>query len=274
MRDERRKSYIIGIFFLLLFISGNQARAQEVSIQLHTQPAWPPGKDVPVTLEVLTGGIEGFARFYQSLPLGFKASELQSSGADFYWDNNQVNLVWTKLPDNERIRVSYLVKADAALSGSFRLDGRLDYVIEGKERHSVELNPQMIKLEKGVRVEEYDMPDSPVVTSEPEDSNKTPVKVSTEKPDEMVVFRVQVAISSEKFGKDELEGRLNCRLEHGITVLEAGSMYKYQTGAFSRYSQAEPYLASLKELGVKDSFIVAFRGSEQIAISLARTLTE
>lgn len=241
--------------------------AQEAKISVITKLSWPPGKPVPVTVEIAKPGITGFARFFQDLPQGFTVQNLDDSNADFYLENSQLNYVWVELPDEDIITVKYLVQADASLSGSFRLGGRFDYIIGGKERKSVELKALLIKLDKNAKVDDYQ------IETPQEEDEKPSISEETES-EAKIEFRIQVAISSQQISKSILEERLSCTLRHGITVLKAGNMFKYQTGYFNKYEDAVPYLAELKDMGVKDAFIVAFRANEQIAISLARKLTE
>jgi len=261
----------LGIIALILFFSIS-AFSQERSINIITQPSWPPGSYVPVRIEIHIDSLQEFARFYQGLPQGFSVRSGETAGADFYWENNQVNFVWVKMPKNEIIRISYLAKADEVLKGSFRLGGTIDYVIEGDKRRSFEADPVIVRLDQDAIVED-DMED---FYSEELRTDKAATKetVITKEMPQKVEFRVQVAISSEQITKQELENRIGCPLKYDITILKTGNMYKYQCGAFPTYTEASAYLADLKSRGVDDSFLVAFRGDEQISISLARALTE
>ena len=249
-------------------------------MSMATQEVWPPGELVPVTVEISRGEASGFARYYHDLPGGFFVENSESSGADFFWDNNQVNYVWTDLPEREKILIRYYVKADELLAGSFRITGRFDYIIDGKRRVSVYSGTISVKLERGADVLEVDdipvmemtnplmqVSDTPPATHDA--ISTEPVPPVTEKVD----FRVQVSISSARLSREELENRIGCRLKHGIIVLEAGTMFKYQSGSFSHYDEASEYLSELKECGVKDAFVVAFRGGMTIPVDEARRLT-
>ncbi|HDZ41532.1 MAG TPA: hypothetical protein ENH59_07640 [Bacteroidetes bacterium] len=259
------------VIILMFFYSFN-ALSQDKSINVITQPAWPPGSYVPVRIEIRNDGLYEFARFYQDLPQGFSVRSGETAGADFYWENNQVNFVWVKMPKDKIIRISYLAKADEALKGSFRLGGTLNCVIEGDSRKTVEFGPVTIRLDRNAIVEEnleeFNREEAAAVNAIPID---TLIKKELS---QKVEFRVQVAISSEHLTKPELEKRIACPLKYDIKVLKTGNMYKYQNGAFPNYKEASAYLAGLKSQGVNDAFLVAYRGDEQISISLARTLTE
>lgn len=257
----------ISVLLILLTCS---ISAQD-NIRILTQPTWPQGEFVPVVIEIENPDAGGFARFHQDLPQGFTVKRGTAQGADFYWDNNQVNFVWVKLPYHKKIRISYFAKADESLSGSFRLAGRLDYVISGKERRTADAMPLLIELDRDAVVEADTI--IPAVDEVREVKKEEPDDIKNESTNE-VRFRVQVAISSERITKEELEGRINCPLRFSITVLRTGNMFKYQSGSFGLYGEASEYLNELKQKGVEDAFIVAFKGDEQISVNLARTLTE
>lgn len=259
------------VFITLIALFSSNATAQHPAINVITQPSWLPGSFVQVRIEIINTGLNDFARFYQDLPQGFTVKKGNTAGADFYWDHNQVNFVWVKMPEDEVIRISYLARADEALSGSFRLGGKLDYIIEGKQRKSVEFNPILIRLDKDAAVVE----DLQAFFEEDTNENNiirpdTVINEATQK----VEFRVQVAITSEQITKPELEKRINCPLKYDIIILKTGNMFKYQNGVFNYYSEASNYLNELKRKGVNDAFIVAYRDDEQISVNLARKLTE
>ncbi|MDT8401729.1 MAG: SPOR domain-containing protein [Bacteroidales bacterium] len=260
------------VFIILMLLLSLTVVSQEKSINVITQPAWPPGSFVPVRVEIRNDGRHEFARFYQDLPQGFSVRSGETAGADFYWENNQVNFVWVKMPEDEIIRISYLAKADEVLKGSFKLGGTLNYVIDGATRKTVEFGPLIIRLDINAPVEEnleeFNREEAATVNIIPLDT------VIKQELTQKVEFRVQVAISSEHLTKPELEKRIACPLKYGIKVLKTGNMYKYQSGTFPKYTEASSYLEDLKSKGVRDAFLVAYRGDEQISISLARTLTE
>jgi len=258
------------IYIAVILLACSSAVGQDRQIRIITQPSWPPGEYVPVRVEIKNPGLKGFARFYQDLPQGFSTEKGETAGADFYWENRQVNFVWVKMPAEELIRLSYLAKADESLTGSFRLGGKLNYVAGGKERRTIEIEPLTVRLDSKATVDE----DITKIFQKEAATNKKcgDDNVNDDIP-QKVVFRVQIAISSEQVTKAELEERIGCPLRYSLTVLKTANMYKYQCGAFRTYQEASAFLEEMKEKAVSDAFIVAYRGDEQISTELARTLT-
>ena len=183
-----------------------------------------------------------FARLFHSFPTGFSVQNVNSGGADFFWDNNQVNYVWTDLPDDNVIRVQYLARADQLLAGSFRLQLRFDYVLDSKERKSVYSDDLFIVLDRDAKVENTDLepdtePGDKVSELKAAEEEMIKENVEIEKKQELVDFRIQVSIASTRFSQEELEERINCKLKHGMKVLKTGSMFKYQSGSFKSYNR-------------------------------------
>ena len=245
------------ICIAVMLFTCSSAFAQDRQIKIITQGSWPPGEYVPVRIEIKNPGLKGFARFYQELPQGFSTKKGETAGADFYWENRQVNFVWVRMPAEELIRLSYLAKADESLTGSFRLGGKLNYVAGGNERRTIEIEPLTIKLDSKATVDE-DI--TGMLQKEVAAGKITGDDAVNDDMEQKVIFRVQIAISSEQVSKAELEERIGCSLRHSLTVLKAGNMYKYQCGAFRTYREASSFLEELKKKAVNDAFIVAYRG--------------
>ncbi|MCA1756282.1 MAG: hypothetical protein LC649_02360 [Bacteroidales bacterium] len=269
----------------LLLIS-SLLSAQEVSVSVSCQEAWPTARAVPVMVTFRNVPPGSFARFHQTFPLGFSVREAEVAGADFFRDNNQINFVWLDFPAAEVVQIQYLITPDEALSGSFRLTGRFDYVgSDGSERYTVEMPPKLIRLDPEAVVMPVESPVRMVtprekvaesrrdITAESEKKVEQQEEKKEEKKEEIQVrYRVQVAIASLLFAREELEKRIGCTLSQGMTVLRSGNLYKYQSGSFEKYTEASRYLEELKECGVNDAFIVAYRNDEQIPVDQARTL--
>lgn len=267
---------------ILIFLVSFQLSAQDTSVKIITQDVWPPGKNVPVTIEITRGDASGFARFYHDFPQGFTVQNVVSSGADYFWDNMQVNYVWLDLPDKNLIVIQYLARADESLAGSFKLSGRFDYIADGETRVSIVSESHSIKLDRSAEVEAVEeFFDQRSKSMEQGAGSKEKMDLSAdlqipavEKDKVMIDFRVQVSIASQRFTQAELEERIGSKLEQGIKVLKTGNMFKYHSGSFRSYEEAAGYLNKLKANGVEDAFIVAFEEGTQISINMARSKTE
>lgn len=267
---------------IALLLISSLLSAQEVSVTVSCQEVWPTARAVPVTVTFRNVPPGSFARFYQTFPLGFSVRETEVAGADFFRDNNQINFVWLDFPAAEVVQIQYMITPDAALSGSFRLTGRFDYIgSDGSERYTVEMPPKLIRLDPDAEVMSVESPVRVVKPREPVTESRREITAERGKIEEKnkdkngeirLSYRVQVAIASLHLTREELEERIGCTLSQGMTVLRSGNLYKYQSGSFEKYTEASRYLEELKGGGVNDAFIVAYRNDEQIPVDQARLL--
>jgi N-acetylmuramoyl-L-alanine amidase len=83
-----------------------------------------------------------------------------------------------------------------------------------------------------------------------------------------VVYKVQIATSSKKI---ELIPE-NFKGVKGITIYEAGGLYRYTVGRETNMTEANRLQVELRTKGFKDAFVVAFSDGKRIAISKALQL--
>jgi len=116
-----------------------------VSVKLDVPTEVQAGSEFEVSVTLNKGDLEGFSRFQQSIPAGLTASSGSSSNADFTFSDKRVRLIWLRIPQNDEITVSYHVKIDERLKGTFTLTGKFSY-IENNERKSIDIQPVAINI--------------------------------------------------------------------------------------------------------------------------------
>lgn len=129
----------------LLVILALQIFPGNVSVKLDVPSEVQAGSEFDVKITFNKGNLEGFSRFQQTIPAGLTASSGISSSADFSFSDKRVRLIWLRIPSNNEITVSYRVKIDERLKGTFMLDGKFSY-IENNERKSVDIDPVAITI--------------------------------------------------------------------------------------------------------------------------------
>jgi N-acetylmuramoyl-L-alanine amidase len=86
--------------------------------------------------------------------------------------------------------------------------------------------------------------------------------------DQGVVFKVQIATSSKKL---ELKPE-NFKGAEGVAIYEAGGLFRYVVGQESSITDANRLQVTLRDMGFKDAFIVAFFDGKRVSISKALQL--
>ena len=103
------------------------------------------GKTFKVSITLSKSDVNGFSRFAQDIPAGLTATSINSANADFTFKDNRVRFIWLKLPETDTFTVSYEVKVDERLKGTFELAGRFSF-IDKNERKSIDLQSKQITI--------------------------------------------------------------------------------------------------------------------------------
>lgn len=127
------------VILILQIFPGN------VSVKLNVPSEVKAGTEFDVTVILNKGDLEGFSRFQQTIPAGLTAIQGTSSNADFSFSDKRVRLIWLRTPETGEITVTYRVKIDERLKGTFMLDGKFSY-IENNERKSVDIDPVAVTI--------------------------------------------------------------------------------------------------------------------------------
>jgi len=117
----------------------------EVDVKMDVPAQVSAGSEFEVRITLNKANLDGFSRFQQSIPAGLTASSDQSSNADFTFSEKRVRLIWLRVPETENVTVSYRVKVDEKLKGTFTLSGKFSY-IDKNERKSVDVEPVSVTI--------------------------------------------------------------------------------------------------------------------------------
>lgn len=92
-----------------------------------TLPASAQG-EFTVQLVINKGDLRSFAKVQDSLPAGFTATEIETDGSKFTFENGKVKFTWFDLPDHSPLKVSYKVTVSPDVSGAQTINGIFSYV--------------------------------------------------------------------------------------------------------------------------------------------------
>ncbi|MBN2521699.1 MAG: hypothetical protein JXB24_00415 [Bacteroidales bacterium] len=103
------------------------------------------GTEFDVQVKIQKGNLESFSRLQHTFPAGLTATSYISSNADFTFDEKRVRFIWLRLPSDNEVTVTYKIKVDERLKGTFDIQGKFSYIDEN-ERKSVSIESQPITI--------------------------------------------------------------------------------------------------------------------------------
>jgi hypothetical protein len=240
----------------------------QVDITVDCQDSWGPGRYNKVSVKVDFGKSDGFARFTQEFPIGFEIIADNIPDGDFMWTGDKLNMVWIRLPEKKASAFSYLIKPDKSMNGSIEMTGRIVLISGDDIRQTILMKEKPISIGglNGFLPEE--------IKTKPA---TTDVKIITKMPavtrstqNNGIVFRVQVSVSSSKISGEGLKKKFGIASKETVTVIKEGNVFKYQVGSFPDYDSANNLLKQLIAKGIKDAFIVVYKGEKQITLEKAK----
>jgi hypothetical protein len=113
---------VVGILSFLGFISST------VSLDLNLPETANAGEEFLVEVTINKGDIDGFARFEQELPVGFKAEARQIANGEFRFEDQKIKIQWMRVPYDREVVISYAIQVAPTVSGTFNLEGKFSYI--------------------------------------------------------------------------------------------------------------------------------------------------
>ena len=143
------------------------------------------GEEITVRIDISESELSSFARLQQKLPGGITAEVIHADNAEFKFDDQKVKFIWLKIPDNESISLSYKLKADKRLKGSFQLQGSFDF-IQDNQRKSVSLESKEINIQPSPGIDPNMLVDvsdfKPIVKAAKQEASVAEVKCIRQNP--------------------------------------------------------------------------------------------
>ncbi|MCK5822910.1 MAG: hypothetical protein KAG95_02840 [Bacteroidales bacterium] len=133
-------SILLGVFSSFTFFGDG-----DVTLTPNIPNEVKAGSEFTVEITIHKGDLDGFARFQQDLPVGFKAIEKKSANGEFLFENQKVKLQWMKIPFEKDITISYTVQVGTTVKGEFNLTGKFSYIANNVVS-SAELSPVTINV--------------------------------------------------------------------------------------------------------------------------------
>lgn len=286
-------------FALLLFVFTSAiVSGQDITATVKTVNAAAPGKEFTVEILVNKPGVNGFMKYFQDLPLGYVATDVDSKGGNFTFADNGAKVIWISPPNVDQFTLIYKIAVPADAVGSISIGGKISYVV-GNERKALDIEGQVITIGKGGAATPAPVKtETPVVkeSTPPPAESKPVVIVETPKPVPPAEEKPKPAEEKPKPAEPKKEtpvvvntppskapatasaiipGR-TYRVQIGAfsqkpqiegvpeptTLLLDNGMTKYFSGNFKTYEEANRRKKEMLERGFQGAFIVAFENGK------------
>jgi hypothetical protein len=227
-----------------------------------------------VEIKINMENLSGFAKLQDVLPEGFNATAVNSKGASFSFVDQKVKFVWMSLPDENEISVSYLVKVNPEILGSYFLNGDFSYVDENGDTKKYVLPAYAIT---------YPIEDVPLVEIPEENNNSLPDQKIKEKqkiqsadnteiqPPQSngVLYRVQIA-ATHRLVKPEYFSKKYAIATEIYTEMHEG-WNKYTIGGYPEYRAARDNREQVKTNNNLNTgpFVTAYNNGQRITVQEA-----
>jgi cell division septation protein DedD len=162
------------IVFSFLILVTAVAFAQDLTATQVFPSSVAAGSSFTVEININRGSINGFMKFFQELPAGFVATEIDSKGGSFSFADNGAKVVWIAPPNEPTYTVSYKVTVPADASGTKNITAKLSY-INNNERKIFDFEPKTITI-GGAGSVSTPSP-TPVTTKQPPITEKQPAVI-------------------------------------------------------------------------------------------------
>ncbi|MDR1666939.1 MAG: hypothetical protein LBS03_04510 [Bacteroidales bacterium] len=258
-----------------------------------------------VTVLINKSSIEKLAKLEETIPAGYKASNIDGKNAVFSFENQTAKFVWNVLPSEPYFVIKYKVSPDAGtkadpanmtITGLFSyLDGdktRVADVVEQDEKLE-ELTPSLVNDLVGKVITASRSPEEPTPVTENETAPAAPAlaaapantpapktapaapkttgasgKKQTANAKTGIQFRVQIAAGRREVNIPQVFRKY--QLEYTVVREQHEGWYKYSAGSFQEYKTARDYRVYLRtETPLDGAFVTAYDGDRRITVQEA-----
>jgi hypothetical protein len=134
------------LFFLIFFLFIlSYSFAQEITATQKFPDTAIPGGDYIVEITINRTGITGFMKFFQGVPSGCIAKEIESKGGKFSFDDGGAKVIWITPPAEDQFIISYQVVIPKEVLGTKNINGKIAY-LSNSERKIYDLETKTIKI--------------------------------------------------------------------------------------------------------------------------------
>ncbi|MBI4945351.1 MAG: SPOR domain-containing protein [Bacteroidetes bacterium] len=228
------------------------------------------GSSFTVEVTIHKAMLTGFAKYEVELPEGFTASAEKTTNSFTSFSDRKIKFTWISLPLEQEFKISYKVFVPSTSVGNKSIGGTFAYV-ENNQPQKIYLPATAISITSST-LSEIVQQVSPSL--EKKDISKSRVETNPIKeagtPDayaisyQEITFRIQLATKQTNVGKNYFKDKFHINCDINMENIEG--KYRYSAGNFQTYNQAKELCDKIKQQGIADAFVVAYRKNQRISI--------
>ncbi len=152
----------------LVVLMYNLLSGDDVKVTAKFPASAQPNTEYVCEVTIAKGSTSGFSKLQFDVPVGFTATEIESKGGKFAFDNSKVKITWMSVPADAEFTVKFNLKTSADASGMQTFKGKYSYILNNAKQEQ-EIGP--IEMSFGGA--------SPVASTEPVKTPETTEPVKT-----------------------------------------------------------------------------------------------
>jgi hypothetical protein len=118
----------IGLLLINLFFG-------DVTVSINAPNEVAAGDSFTVEVTINKSDLNSFGRYYQELPIGYTATQINSSNGSFSFKDQKIKIIWMpKIPSDSIFSISYKVKVDPTIEGTLNLGGTFSYIFNNETK--------------------------------------------------------------------------------------------------------------------------------------------
>lgn len=234
-----------------------------------------------VNVKIKKGNIKGFAKFQETLPVGYTAKGDKTNGSSFSVSDGKAKFVWVSLPESEELLISYFLEKGKTAKPDAKLTGEFSY-LENNQTKKINLSNDFIKANSSVvsinTKPEITDSEQNIAKNQTESEKKEVDKKEEKQASEIsnlkngnIRYNVQIGAFKNDISSDVLARKF--KVKETIKSEMAESYHKFMIGNYNEYKTAKTNREEMKQKGCKSAFVVAYNESKRITVQEALMIT-
>lgn len=252
--------------------------------------------EFPVEITIKKANLDGFAKYVETLPVGFSATVIEAKGAAFTFDDQKAKFVWGTLPSDAEFKISYKITVAPNINADQLIEGIFSFINPSNQQTAkFVLQPTTIKTGTSEAPSQIagntptppPVKPPPIVTPPPASGGEVatggtkpknpdpvipkPLQGNVIPPQAKVYYKVQVMALRRNRTKEEVASLLNIT-EQLDPIEQHQGLNKYVLGYHTVYKEARDHREQMPK-AVIVPWVVAYSQGRRTTVQDALMIT-